>query len=198
MKNLILSIFIFSIPVLSSAQEEEPGDSVQTPEIVQTETREGLDSLKIDYLTMKNPMRASLYSAILPGMGQVYNGKWWKVPIVWGLLGTGAGFVIHYNNEHKEFRGYYLDKLYGNPIEDPAINNLSLEQLANIQDDRKRSRDYAIALTALAYILNIVDATVDAHLYGIKKDPDLSFKPVMLQEWNSIEPKLGLGINYKF
>ena len=197
MKQIVLGILISLFPVLLFSQEEN-NDSIPSQEMVNTATRKGLDSLSIDYLTMKNPMRASLYSAILPGMGQVYNGKWWKVPVIWGLLGTGAGFVIHYNNEHKEFRGYYLDKLYGNPIENPAINNLSLEQLANIQDDRKRSRDYAIALTALAYILNIVDATVDAHLYGIKKDPDLSFKPVMLQEWNSIEPKLGLGINFKF
>lgn|SRR5690606_7430192 len=197
MRQPLYAILISLFPVLLFSQEEK-NDSVPSQEMVSTATRKGLDSLSIDYLTMKNPMRASLYSAILPGMGQAYNGKWWKVPVIWGLLGTGAGFVIHYNNEHKEFRGYYLDKLYGNPIENPAINNLSLEQLANIQDDRKRSRDYAIALTALAYILNIVDATVDAHLYGIKKDPDLSFKPVMLQEWNSLEPKLGLGINFKF
>jgi len=197
MRQPLYAILISLFPVLLFSQEEK-NDSVPSQKMVSTATRKGLDSLSIDYLTMKNPMRASLYSAILPGMGQAYNGKWWKVPVIWGLLGTGAGFVIHYNNEHKEFRGYYLDKLYGNPIENPAINNLSLEQLANIQDDRKRSRDYAIALTALAYILNIVDATVDAHLYGIKKDPDLSFKPVMLQEWNSIEPKLGLGINFKF
>lgn len=197
MRQPLYAILISLFPVLLFSQEEK-NDSVPSQKMVSTATRKGLDSLSIDYLTMKNPMRASLYSAILPGMGQAYNGKWWKVPVIWGLLGTGAGFVIHYNNEHKEFRGYYLDKLYGNPIENPAINNLSLEQLANIQDDRKRSRDYAIALTALAYILNIVDATVDAHLYGIKKDPDLSFKPVMLQEWNSLEPKLGLGINFKF
>jgi hypothetical protein len=196
MKKILFAILISLFPVMLSAQEKN--DSVQTPEIVNTATREGLDSLSIDYLTMKNPMRASLYSAILPGMGQVYNGKWWKVPIVWGLLGTGAGFIVHYNNEYKDFRGFYLDKLYGNPISDPAINNLTVEQLANLQDDRKRSRDYAIALTALVYILNIIDATVDAHLYGINKDPDLSFQPIMLQQENSFEPKLGLGINYKF
>src|SRR5690606_5245528 len=99
MRNFILCIFFSSIFAFSFAQET---DSVQIPEIVETGTRQGLDSLNLGYLTLKNPMRASLYSAILPGMGQVYNGKWWKVPIVWGLLGTGTGFVIHYNNEYKE------------------------------------------------------------------------------------------------
>src|SRR5690606_112237 len=121
-----------------------------------------------------------------------------KAPLVWGILGTGTGFIIYYNNQYKEYRGYYLDKLYGNPIAAPGIANLSKEQLATIQDDRKRSRDYAIALTALGYLLNILDATVDAHLYGINKDPDLSFQPVMMQDFHSFEVTLGFGVNYKF
>jgi len=196
MKNLAVYIFLF-FSVFSLAQEEVT-DSINTPEIVNTATRKGLDSITVDYLSMKNPMRASLYSAIFPGMGQIYNGKWWKAPLVWGILGTGTGFIIYYNNQYKEFRGYYLDKLYGNPIDVPGIANLSVEQLANIQDDRKRSRDYAIALTALGYILNILDATVDAHLYGIKKDPDLSFRPIMMQNLYTFEPTLGVGFHYKF
>ena len=75
---------------------------------------------------------------------------------------------------------------------------MSAEQLGTIQDDRKRTRDYAIALTALVYILNIVDASVDAHLFGIKKDPDLSFEPQILQNQNSYEYAFGFGLNYKF
>lgn len=196
MKKLIIYI-ILSFPFFTFAQEEKT-DSAGSPEIVETSARKGIDSISIDYLTYRNPMRASLYSAILPGMGQIYNKKWWKAPLVWGILGTGVGFIVYYNNEYKEYRGYYLDKLYGNPISEPGIDNLTKEQLANIQDDRKRSRDYAIALTALGYILNILDATVDAHLYGIKKDPDLSFQPVMLQNLQSAEVAMGFGVSYKF
>lgn len=196
MKQLTLYILLL-LPLLAFAQKEEPTDS-QIPEIVETSTRKGLDSVSIDYLTYRNPMRASLYSAILPGMGQIYNKKWWKAPLVWGILGTGVGFIIYYNNEYKEYRGYYLDKLYDIPISQPGIANLPLEQLATIQDDRKRSRDYAIALTALGYILNIVDATVDAHLYGIKKDPDLSFQPIMIQNLQTAELAMGFGVSYKF
>src|SRR5690606_37051921 len=121
-----------------------------------------------------------------------------KAPLVWGILGTGTGFIIYYNNQYKEYRGYYLDKLYGNPISEPGIAVLSKEQLATIQDDRKRSRDYAIALTALGYILNILDATVDAHLYGINKDPDMSFQPVMILHQNTFVVDLVIGVNYKF
>ncbi|MBA5630259.1 DUF5683 domain-containing protein [Moheibacter lacus] len=197
MKNQILTILLI-LPILAFSQVEN--DSVQTTEpiteIVAVNETEKLDT--IDYLTMKNPIRASLYSAILPGMGQIYNKKWWKAPLVWGILGTGAGFIIYYNNQYKEYRGYYLDKLYGYELENPTLNNMSVEQLANIQDDRKRTRDYAIALTALGYILNIVDATVDAHLYGIKKDPDLSFQPIMLQNLQTAELAMGFGVSYKF
>lgn len=197
MKRLIPYLLLF-LPILSFSQVEiEPkNDSSTIAEIVPVDPRAKLDT--IDYLTQRNPMRASLYSAILPGLGQAYNQKWWKVPLVWAVLGTGTGFIIHYNNQYKEYRGYYLDKLYGYPLDNPTLQNMSLENIANIQDDRKRTRDYAIALTALAYILNIVDASVDAHLFGIKKDPDLSFQPTVMESMNSYDLALGFGVNYKF
>ena len=194
MKKLIIYL-LFLFPVLTIAQQEDENENTQATEIVAVD---GSNIEFIDYLTVKNPMKASLYSAILPGAGQIYNGKWWKAPIVWGLLGTGIGFVIYYNNQYHEFRGYYLKKLYGYDLGTPALNNMSKEQLANIQDDRKRTRDYAIALTALGYLLNIVDATVDAHLFGIKKDPDLSFQPIILQNQQTFEPVMGFGFVYKF
>lgn len=195
MKYFLIYIFLF-FPVLTFAQVETQ-DSIQavSSEIVAVGESK-LDT--IDYLGMKSPLRASLYSAVLPGMGQIYNKKYWKAPLVWGLIGTGVGFVIYYNNQYKEYRGYYLDKLYGYELENPTLNNMSVRQLATIQDDRKRSRDYAIALTALAYILNIVDATVDAHLFGIKKDPDLSLQPTVIQNNNSAELAMGLGFSLKF
>lgn len=198
MKHLILTLsLLFSVSAWAQVETDSIAiaDEPVSPEIVAVD---GSSIETPDYLNMKNPIRASLYSAILPGMGQIYNEKWWKAPLVWGVLGTGVGFVIYYNNEYKEFRGYYLDKLYGYQLENPTLNNMSVEQLANIQDDRKRSRDYAIALTALGYALNILDATVDAHLFGIKKDPDLSFQPIILQNYQTNELAMGFGFSYKF
>ena len=197
MKKWLIHLLIF-IPIFAWAQIEENDDKetqVITDELVVV-GNEKFDT--INYLNTKSPIRASLYSAILPGMGQVYNKKYWKVPIVWGLLGTGVGFVLNYDKQYKEFRGYYLDKLYGNEIENPTINNMSARQLATIQDDRKRTRDYAIALTALVYILNILDATVDAHLYGMDKDPDLSLQPTMIQNPTNLQFAMGFGVSYKF
>ncbi len=198
MKNRIVFIGLFtSILAFSQVETIDSTENVQPiTEIVAINETTKLDT--IDYLTLKNPIRASLYSAIFPGMGQIYNKKWWKAPLVWGVLGTGVGFIVYYNNQYKEYRGYYLDKLYGYELENSTLNNMGVEQLATIQDDRKRTRDYAIALTALGYILNIVDATVDAHLFGIKKDPDLSFQPILIQNLQTTELAMGFGVSYQF
>lgn len=196
MKSWLIYIALF-LPILVFSQTEtQDSTKIQTSEIVAVQPNAALDT--IDYLSLKNPMRASLYSAAFPGMGQLYNKKYWKIPVVWGLLGTGVAFVINYNKQYKEYRGYYLDKLYGKELENPTLNNMDVRQLATIQDDRKRTRDYAIALTALAYILNIVDATVDAHLYGIDKDPELSFQPILIQNPYNMQVAMGLGVSYQF
>ncbi|GGE98732.1 hypothetical protein SAMN05443634_10535 [Chishuiella changwenlii] len=156
------------------------------------------DSVKIsEEVTMeKSPMRASLYSAILPGAGQLYNKKWLKAPIALGLVGTGTGFTIYYNNLYKRYRRAYIAVREGTPNEFTGI--LTPEQLAVIQDDFKRKRDYSVALTVLAYLLNVVDATVDAHLFTIRHDSEMSFKPTIIQGEMTPEPVFGLAFNLKF
>ncbi len=169
---------------------------------LKTETGNGTevitkDSVQISSETLmeKSPIRASLYSAILPGAGQLYNKKWIKAPIALGLVATGTGFTIYYNNLYRRYRKAFIAVQEGSPSE---FSNLTAEQLAVIQDDYKRKRDYSVALTALAYLLNIVDATVDAHLYTIRKDKEMTLKPTVLQSEMSIEPVLGLAFNFKF
>jgi len=147
-------------------------------------------------LQEKSPIKASLYSAVFPGAGQLYNKKWWKAPIAIGLVGTGIGFTAYYNGLQNKFRSAFLAELDGRPHEYSGI--LNAEQLAVYQDEYKRNRDYSMALTLLAYILNIVDATVDAHLFSIKKDPDFSFQPTVIQDQYTLEPSLGFNINFKF
>ncbi|GEM50413.1 DUF5683 domain-containing protein [Empedobacter brevis] len=149
-----------------------------------------------EVLMEKSPIRASLYSAILPGAGQLYNKKWWKAPVALGLVGTGTGFTIYYNNLYKKYRKAYIEVREGTQNEFSEI--LSPDQLAVIQDDYKRKRDYSIALTALAYLLNIVDATVDAHLFTVRNDTEMSFKPTIIQDEMTLEPVLGLAFNLKF
>ncbi|WP_282628289.1 DUF5683 domain-containing protein [Empedobacter sedimenti] len=147
-------------------------------------------------LMEKSPIKASLYSAILPGAGQLYNRKWIKAPIALGLVATGTGFTIYYNNLYKKYRRAFIAVREGSPNEFSGI--LSPDQLAVIQDDYKRKRDYSVALTALAYLLNVVDATVDAHLFTVRNDAEMSFKPTVIQDEMTLEPVLGLAFNLKF
>ncbi len=144
----------------------------------------------------RSPLKASLYSAALPGAGQLYNKKWWKAPIALGLVGTGIGFSSYYNGLQNKFRRAYLAELEGKPHEYTGI--LNAEQLAVYQDEYKRNRDYSVALTVLAYLLNVIDATVDAHLSPIKKDSDFAIKPTVIQDQYTFAPVLGLNLNFKF
>ncbi|SEM46807.1 hypothetical protein SAMN05421856_103393 [Chryseobacterium taichungense] len=147
-----------------------------------------------------NPTKAGLYSAVFPGLGQFYNKKYWKVPIVWGAVGAGVGIAVWNDNQYRKYREYYIAKLNGTPNqfvdEHPWLDKVAL---GNAQDRAKRQRDYAIAITGLIYILNIVDAVVDAHLYESRHDPDLSFSPAVIQDHYGITPpKTGISLSYKF
>lgn len=144
----------------------------------------------------KSPIKAAVYSAFIPGAGQLYNKRWIKAPIAFGLVATGVGFTSYYNGLHNKFRRAYLAELEGAPHQYSGI--LNAEQLAVYQDQYKRYKDYSVALTVLAYALNIIDATVDAHLFGVKNDPDFTIKPTIIQDYITYQPTLGLNLNFKF
>ena len=185
---------ISSMPVADSVvMKNKPNISVE-------ETIEKVNAPIKIRPTKLNPTKAGLYSAVLPGLGQFYNKKYWKIPIVWGAIGTGAGIAIWNQNQYKKYREYYIAKLNGVP-NDFLVRNPNLDKVAlgNAQDRMKRQRDYAIAITGLIYILNIVDAVVDAHLYEGRKDPDLTFSPaVIYEEMGNQAPKTGLSLSYRF
>ena len=191
-----------TIKVDSVVNEEKP--VAQPKKLLKSESKIVEDLEKANGPTRKtmklNPTRAGLYSAVLPGLGQFYNKKYWKIPIVWGAVGTGVGIAIWNDNQYKKYRGYYLDKLNGRPNEFLADKPfLDKTALANSQDRAKRQRDYAIAISGLIYILNIVDAVVDSHLYESRHDPDLSFTPAVIQDQYGIAPpKTGLSLSYRF
>lgn len=184
--------------------EHHPKDSIPAAKPQKSETKVVADLEKANGPTIKtlklNPTRAGLYSAVFPGLGQYYNKKYWKIPIVWGAVGTGVGIAMWNDKQYKKYREYYVAKLNGTPNEfidsRPWLDKVAL---ANAQDRVKRQRDYFIAITALVYILSIVDAVVDAHLYESRHDPDLTFKPTVIQDQFSIEPpKTGLSLSYRF
>ena len=119
----------------------------------------------------KSPKKAALFS-LIPGGGQIYTKKYWKVPIIYSALAT-SGFFIHDNNKnYKHYRDTYLNRLDG--ISDDI--NYTNSELITLKDYYKRNREISIMLFSLAYILNIVDASVNAHLFQYEIDENISFK----------------------
>lgn len=146
-----------------------------------------------------SPTKAGLYSAVLPGLGQYYNKKYWKIPIVWGAIGTGVGVTLWNDKMYRKYRNAYVAQLNGQTHEFSNIPGITKEALGRTQDRMKRQRDYAIAVTGLVYVLNIVDAVVDAHLYEGRHDPDLAIKPsIIYDEFSKQNTKPGLALSFKF
>lgn len=146
-----------------------------------------------------SPTRAGLYSAVVPGLGQYYNKKYWKIPLVWGAVGTGVGITIWNQKQYNRYRNAFVAELNGQKHEFSDIKGITKEVLGRAQDRAKRQRDYAIAISGLIYVLGIVDAVVDAHLYEQRKDPDLVIRPVLIHnEWNREDAKAGFTLSYTF
>ncbi|MDR1876975.1 MAG: DUF5683 domain-containing protein [Flavobacteriaceae bacterium] len=190
-QKVLFFILSFSVSCFISAQDKETLDSLAFVNI--------RDSNRTDSLSQnmaRSPLKASLYSAVLPGLGQLYNKKYIKAPIVLGAIGTGIGFIKYYENRYKRYHKAYLAELSGLPHEFSGIEGITPKVLANAEDAERRSRDYAIVLTALAYLLNIVDAVVDAHLSVFEKDKDLAVKPVIIEDSGSVVFNQKLGISF--
>lgn len=207
-KLTVFFVFLFSLKMFSQVNpndtirvEHYATDSISTKkpkaEIeVLSEIQEANAPLK---KAKFNPTKAGLYSAVLPGLGQYYNKKYWKIPIVWGAIGTGVGITLWNQKQYTKYRNAFIAELNGQPHEFSDIPGISAEALGRTQDRAKRQRDYAIGVTALVYVLNIVDAVVDAHLYEGRHDPDIALKPtIIFDEFGNQSTKAGLSLNYKF
>ena len=131
------------------------------------------------YAKRFDPRKALLYAAVFPGSGQVYNKKYWKVPIVYGGFFGGIYLVSFYQEQHVQFRKELFELLNDPTATNP--NGFSEDQLRSLVDKARRERDYFLVLTGLWYILQMVDAHVDAHLKEFDLNPKLkvSLEPHM-------------------
>lgn len=196
MKNIFLVICCFLTYICYAQEAEKDTISPKNTTIQDIEN----DIQKLNKISSpNNPTRAAVYSAVLPGLGQYYNRKYWKIPIVWGGIGTGVGITLWNQKQYKRYRSAFLAELEGQPHEFSDITGVDKNVLGRTQDKFKRQRDYSIAITGLVYILNIVDAVVDAHLYDQKRDPDLALQPTIIyDEYATQSTKVGLSLSFRF
>jgi hypothetical protein len=145
------------------------------------------------------PGRAALYSLIIPGAGQMYNGSYWKAPIVWGIVGT-MGTVMAVNiNTYKDYDSRYIAARTAEiEMEDnPDPQNLSADQLFNLRTESNKNRQLTIVLFSLVWIGQSVEAYVDAHLkdFDVSDDLSIRFKPIMMRDGASIA-QTGIAIRF--
>lgn len=163
------------------------------------QTVEGLvikDSTKLKEIDPLTPTKAAFYSAILPGLGQAYNKRYWKIPIVYGALGTSMYFYLDNNKKYHSYRDAYKRRLAG--FTDDQYAYLDDSRLVQAQRFYQRNRDLSLLVTLGFYILNIVDANVDAHLIQFNVNDKLSVAPDIYQNDFTARPNLGLTLNFKF
>lgn len=175
-----------------------------------------IDSTKITEVPVNaekihSPKRATIYSAILPGLGQAYNKKYWKIPIIYAGFGT-IGYFIGWNNKYyNTYKLAYSDLTDDDPatdsyldleatqyydLENPTDYNNFKSGLSKQQDYYRRNRDLLIISIVGFYGLNLIDASVDAHLFDfdISEDLSLNWQPSV----QTFEKQLVYGVSCNF
>lgn len=179
----------------------------QKVEVVVDSTGQSGDSLQVrkggkiitaeSYAKRYQPRKALLYSAVVPGLGQAYNKKYWKLPIVYGGLFLLTSVALTYNTLYDK----YKTELFG-LLETPSIpppSGFTEDQLRSLTDTYRRNRDFFLILDGFWYLLQLLDAHVDAHLREFDLNPQLkiSLQPAVQQ--NSLLGRTsGLSLTIKF
>jgi len=146
------------------------------------------------------PAKAAFYSAVLPGLGQAYNKKYWKIPIIYAGMAVGVYFYIENDKQYDRFRDAYKSRLAGFTDDefwgDGETAIVSTDRLIDAQKDSKRNKDLSIVVTGVFYLLNIIDANVDAHLQQFNVSEELSLEPNI--NINPLNSKTNYGLSLKY
>lgn len=179
------------------AQIAQRDSAARHPQMILSDSAKAAhkDSIKLEKKRLHDPRKAAFYSVVLPGLGQAYNHEYWKLPIVYAALGTAVGVFVFNYKEFVDFRNAYRLRLSGNPdVKDKYYDIYpDASQLKYIRDYYRQYVDYSVLGFIVVYGLNIVDATVFAHLKQFDISPDLSMK-VMPTLINNRTPGISVRI----
>jgi hypothetical protein len=142
------------------------------------------------------PWKAALMSGLLPGLGQIYNRKYWKLPIVWGAIGTTGYFLVDQQIKYVKYRDAYRawvnDSILKPGFEQYQYNPTGIKAE---RDNYERTRNILTIVAAVLWTLNIVDAVVDAHLSSFDVSPGLSMKIQPATFFNTYQSSPAVGIS---
>ncbi|MEO1029968.1 MAG: DUF5683 domain-containing protein [Bacteroidota bacterium] len=198
-KNKTLFFLCLCSVLFSFSQKKNDSTSIaldKEPVLVEEQIfkRKEIDPLR--------PSKAAFYSAIFPGAGQAYNKKYWKIPIVWGAIGTGVYFYLRNDRQFDRYRDAYKRRLAGFTDDEFSDENgnplISDDGLIRAQQQFRRNKEISLLVTIGLYALNIIDANVDAHLLQFNVDENLSLRPHYQYNERENSSDLGLTVNFKF
>lgn len=151
-----------------------------------------------DELDPLEPSKAAFYSAVFPGAGQAFNKKYWKIPIVYTAIGTSIYSYDFNQKKYWNYRNAYKSRKAG--YNNDEFQNLILEdnRLLDGADFHKKNRDLSMVFIISFYILNILDANIDAHLKQYNIDENLTLLPYYDKETNINSESVGLSLNLFF
>lgn len=161
-----LLFFLFLFFMQATKAQEKQNDSTKTSVTTDTLTK----------TANRRANKAAIYSALLPGAGQVYNKSYWKVPVLYGGIAALAYFIDFNQRNYTTFRKAYI---YRNDLDTTTtssddLSNYSNDDLLVRRDYYRRNRDFCYIIAGVVYVLNIIDAYVDAHLKDFDVSDDLS------------------------
>ena len=144
-----------------------------------------------------SPHKAAIYSALVPGLGQIYNKKYWKLPIIYGATGIFIYAFDFNNDQYIKYKNAYADMSAGKISSFEGITDEKI--LLRARDGYQRDRDLNVIVLAAFYLLNIVDATVDAHLfdYDISDDLSLNIRPTIKKTFAN-QNTVGVSCSFTF
>jgi Family of unknown function (DUF5683) len=175
-------IYFFTVfLMLSAALVAQDKDSSAVPAAAKKRLKTEIDTSK--KTIPHDPRKATFRSAVLPGWGQAYNKKYWKIPIVWGALGTSVGFFIYNRNEYVAAREAYrlkvdntITQAEAEALMKPKFRPVDAEAVRNYRNGVRQNVDYSVLFFLVFWGLNVVDATVDGHLKEFNVNDNLSMR----------------------
>ena len=217
---------LYSVCCVAQTIDFSENDSISVSEVFLTQT----DTANVDPLVngnvslmgdefKPNSKKAVLYSTFFPGLGQIYNRKYWKLPLVYGGF-IGCAYAISWNgNQYNGYKRAYIDFIDGDPAtnswedyrygayrrEDPENWTAEMKRsfagvLQSSKDFHRRNRDLSYIATVGVYAIWIIDAYIDAQLFDFDISPDISLQvlPLLYNNRNSVACTLGIQLSYTF
>ncbi len=196
---------LFETSSVVDSADLHPSDIRLLQDSVVSDTSALSATYALESVNKHSPAKATIMSAVLPGLGQAYNKKYWKIPVVYAAIGTSVYFLIKWENEYQRYRRAYIDYNDGDPNTN-YFTTLNLPPYVDVKqtitrrkDGYRRYRDWSMLAVIITYGLNVLDANVDAHFfdYNIDDDISLNIQPCFLES-GANSKKIGLNLRFTF